>query len=371
MGGFISAIFRWRSEEVVVSHNTRQKLLASLQGCSVTIPDLQGLFRQWPQAVNPEVERLRIDVDQKLESLFPEGKRLQQIKKANAALFASSWWPYADFETLRIATYLSIWLFVWDDETDSCEFSSLCSDFEKAAKFRAQTLDFIRKSLTPMENQSASDVPSNVIIAMFGEIGQAVFKSSTPTQVESFLNELIFFVDMTDLEQRCQMSEKLPTVEEYRKRRMGSSAVGVCVAITEYCFGMTIPTEVMNEKDMRTLWDETNIIISISNDIVSIKKEVLQEQVDTLIPLLTERHGSAQTAIDVAFKLLCASVESFERVSKRFLARHAGDKELSEKLEKFVDGCRYACTGNLNWSLGSGRYLLGAKTTENGVKVTL
>jgi hypothetical protein len=30
------------------------------------------------------------------------------MKAADAALFGASWWPYADFETLRIATYLSI-----------------------------------------------------------------------------------------------------------------------------------------------------------------------------------------------------------------------------------------------------------------------
>ena len=58
------------------------------------------------------------------------------MKAADAASFAASWWPYASFETLRIATYLSIWvcisvdfsfialvclpevkLFTWDDGT--------------------------------------------------------------------------------------------------------------------------------------------------------------------------------------------------------------------------------------------------------------
>ena len=49
----------------------------------------------------------------------------------------------------------------------------------------------------------------------------------------AFINELLLFVEMTNIEQQFQMSEKLPTVEEYRQRRMGSSAVGMCLAITE------------------------------------------------------------------------------------------------------------------------------------------
>ncbi|CAG8949918.1 hypothetical protein HYFRA_00004248 [Hymenoscyphus fraxineus] len=372
MGLILSKLFRWPFQPQAVhdSQATRQKLLASLQGATVTIPNLRGLFNNWPQDVNPEVERLDEDVQRKLEELFSQEKRLRKMKAAKAALFGASWWPYADFDTLRVATYLSIWLFAWDDETDSCEFSTLCTDLEKATQFRAETLNYIRNVLEPAKNTQHSLLASNNIISMFGEIGDPVFKASTTAQAYSFLNELEFFVNMTDVEQRCQMSE-LPSVEEYQKRRMGSSAVGVCLAITEYCYGMEIPEHVMRGEKMRLLWDETNIIISTSNDILSIKKEIAQEQVDTLIPLLTQRHGSPQAAIDAAFEILSASVKSFEAVSKDLYAQYSEDQYLLLKLEKFIRGCRYACTGNLNWSLCSGRYALGDDSANETFQVTL
>ena len=53
-------------------------------------------------------------------------------------------------------------------------------------------------------------------------------------QIDGFLRELIFYIEMSALEQRVQISEKIPTIEEYLERRMGSGAVGVCWAITEY-----------------------------------------------------------------------------------------------------------------------------------------
>ena len=53
-------------------------------------------------------------------------------------------------------------------------------------------------------------------------------------QIDRFLRELIFYIEMSAVEQRVQISEKIPTIEEYQERRMGSSAVGVCLAITEY-----------------------------------------------------------------------------------------------------------------------------------------
>lgn len=51
--------------------------------------------------------------------------------------------------------------------------------------------------------------------------------------MRTFVDELIFFIDMCEEEQKFQMTPQLPTVEEYMKRRMGSSAVGVCLATME------------------------------------------------------------------------------------------------------------------------------------------
>ena len=32
------------------------------------------------------------------------------MKEADFALFSALWWPYADYEALRISTYLNIWV---------------------------------------------------------------------------------------------------------------------------------------------------------------------------------------------------------------------------------------------------------------------
>ena len=49
------------------TESSRQQLLKSLQGRSLHIPDLQALLDHWPQYVNPEVGRLRKDVDDRLQ----------------------------------------------------------------------------------------------------------------------------------------------------------------------------------------------------------------------------------------------------------------------------------------------------------------
>ena len=46
---------------------SRQQLLKSLQGRSLRIPDLQALLKHWPQYVNPELEHLQRDVNERLQ----------------------------------------------------------------------------------------------------------------------------------------------------------------------------------------------------------------------------------------------------------------------------------------------------------------
>ena len=47
------------------------------------------------------------------------------------------------------------------------------------------------------------------------------------------MQQIKFFVDMSEVEQRVQLSGLLPTVESYLRRRKSSSAVAVCLAIHE------------------------------------------------------------------------------------------------------------------------------------------
>lgn len=108
-----------------------------------------------------------------------------------------------------------------------------------------------------------------------------------------------------------------------------------------------------------------------SNDILSVKKELEVEQVDSLIPLLTLELGSVQAAVVEATQILRSSIDSFDKTAERLLSRVSYDASLKSDVQKFVDGCQCACTGNLNWSLESGRYRLGRKTTEGGLLMAL
>ncbi|KAI0190904.1 isoprenoid synthase domain-containing protein [Xylaria flabelliformis] len=271
------------------------------------------------------------------------------MKSSSIPLFAASWWPYASFEVLCVATTLSIWLFAWDDETDSLEFSSLNGDMESASVFRNQTVEYIREIMNQDKQGRSSTITQNRIIRSFKPIGDAICSSSNKFQSQTFLEELIFFIKMCEEEQKVQMNGRFPSVEEYLQRRMGSSAVGVCLAITEYATGATLPEEIMRDGSMKILWHETNMIISTVNDILSVKKEIGQSQPDTLIPLLFAKFNSMQAAIDEAVLIVSNSIDRFQRAESDILGRYATCPKIESVIQDHINAYKTACTANINW----------------------
>ncbi|KAH8662917.1 isoprenoid synthase domain-containing protein [Tricladium varicosporioides] len=328
----------------------RENLLSLIRGQSMTLPDIEYLLRHWPQSIHPELDRLYTDIELYLEGVFPAGKRLQKLKAAKIPLLGASWLPDVSYQALTISTYLLIWVFVWDDEMDSLEFSSIVADPKQAKVFRTATIEYIRACLDGDDIQAAK-ISSNPIITSFKPVGDAVASSCTNDQIAAFLSELELFVYMTGVEQLFQQEKMLPTVEEYQERRMGSSSVGALLSITEYAYDIDIPINVIKDHDVRILIDEANTIVSVTNDILSIKKEVAQGQVDSLIPLLYLRHGSLQVAVDSAMSTLRSSVVSLESAAERLKARYLHDERLTDDLMKYIESIKRSCTASLNWRL--------------------
>ncbi|KAF2630913.1 terpenoid synthase [Macroventuria anomochaeta] len=351
------------------SSATRELLLESLKGMTLAIPDLKAMIAHWPASVNLHKNLLRDEVHERFERLFPPGKRLQKMKLADAALFGSSWWPYASFEDLCVVTHLSTWLFAWDDELDSAEYSNLINDMDQATTFREYTIRYIRACLNQDYGEPiALDSP---IITDITRVCEAVRQGYPPEKTQIFLNELVYFVESCQLEQQNQVEGHLPTAQEYLQRRMGSGAVRVCLALSEFACRIVLPSEIMADPDMTTIWDATNIVICIMNDILSFKKELAQGQVDSILPVLFAEHGSMDTAMSIAASLIVQSIRSVDDAAERLLQRHGEDLILRRDLGDFIDSCKYACTGNLNWSLVSGRFQICQTTTTDGILVTL
>lgn len=108
-----------------------------------------------------------------MPSLFLDEKKLQALKDADFALFTACWWPNAAWDELVILAYLSVWLFVWDDEIDMTS-STLGVDYARAEKFRYETVRFVQHCMGFGDEGKEPPVPPNPIIHSFKVIGDAI-----------------------------------------------------------------------------------------------------------------------------------------------------------------------------------------------------
>ncbi|KAI1170629.1 terpenoid synthase [Nemania sp. FL0916] len=367
-----------KTHEDAVGYESRQSVLARMRGTSIYIPDLRPLLYSWPQGINPEVERLESEVSDILENVFSSSgdkKRLQKMKSSLFALFTASWWPLARYEKLRILAYLGIWLFAWDDDTDSNVYSAMIDDIDQSASFREETLKYLENSLS-FDERSHPGKSTNPIIDLFRPVGDAFSKAYDQRRMDIFLRELRFYINMCEEEQRIQHLNQVPTLEEYVHRRLGSGAVGVCLAATEFANNLDIPDDVMSQGFMEAVWRESNMVIIAANDLLSIKKEFDQEQIDSFVPLLMILDGvDAQQAVDTTVEMIKSAVTAFEEAEKEamlYCKAHCKERpNVLKDVRQFIDGCKHACTANLNWSLLTGRYDVGRQDAKGGLTVSL
>ncbi|KAJ5612617.1 terpenoid synthase [Penicillium lagena] len=355
---------------------SRQNVLQKLQNQTLHIKGLHSSFRNWPFQVNSYVDQVRYDVNYMVTRYgtlgfgrFPHHPKLHKLLQGDYGLFGATWWPNASYEGLLIATYLSLWLFMWDDELDS-DVGSLAGDFELGQEYRAETLDFVRSRLGLDESKTLWQ-SSNEVINSFDVIGDALRESCSRDQRERFLHEFRFFMDKSETEQALRLKEDLVTVDEFSRYRLGTSAVRVVLAINEFCNGTHLPPEVTDDPEFDKLWDLTNVNICNVNDLLSVKKEIAQGSAESLVPILFAELGSAQKAVDQVMHTIRLTIKEFDISAKRLRMRHSNNREVAQMLDSFILGCKYYCTGNLSWSMSTGRYGVYQDLESEDIVITL
>ena len=132
---------------------------------------------------------------------------------------------------------------------------SLWDDVDSYQSYRAETLDYVRLYLgLSCDRDRRSVKPSLQIIRGFEVIGKALRNvynvgGCRPLiqdllrrtadqfileQLERLSKEMEVYMEMSEQEQRVRLNGALPSVEEFWEYRLGSSAVGVCLAVLEY-----------------------------------------------------------------------------------------------------------------------------------------
>lgn len=303
--------------------------------------------------------------------------RRGRLEASDFASFAALWWPHASLEKLEILAYLVIWLFTWDDEIDE-PTGAFSTDFTGAQAYRERTLRFVghclglndtSSSLSGGDKHEDALLPQNEIVQSFDVIGSALRASYNRGQCQRFHDEMARFMAASEDEQAGRLTGHIPSLDEYWSFRLGTSAVYIGSAAGEYSISSRIPDTLMrSDATMQTIWDETNVIISITNDLLSLRKEMQLDCIDSIVPLVFASTGDVQRAVSEAVGALRAARERFDDAAEDLMARRYEHEDTRSQVEEFIKVQRSNCVGNLVWRWASrSPSRSGLRTTSKGL----
>lgn len=387
----------------------REDVAAALRGQTFVLPEFEKLFSCWPSHTSPHLEQLQTEVKAHITQLlacnssfkYPDPVRKQkELLAIDLPYFVATWWPNASLDNLLTLAKCALWLFMWDDEIDSSG-SSLGGDMSGACEYRQITMQFIAAKL-----DLANDRPitTNVLITSFEDIGNVIATKEDFEQRHRFYREIDSFVSSTEPEQLRRSSAMLPSLQDYLDTRMGTSGVRV-LAVLYDLLNDDLLTDVRlaatSLQDpcpaLEFLTTQCNLIISLTNDILSLKKEVEAGATDSAIPILfadkQDFSDATQTAVDMitnskkAFddvvQLICwnSSTEEERKQLKFFVAEETSKhyplnvEALNfmpeESVLSFITALQTMVTGNIAWSMRSKRYGLQKVLTSGSRKIVL
>ncbi|KAK4560839.1 hypothetical protein LTR86_005419 [Recurvomyces mirabilis] len=236
------------------SHTSAEQVIAEIRGQSLVIPDLWQYMpaEHWPVDLNPDLQRLREHVKERFQWMIeriPSKRRgLRKVEAQDLGRFGAGWWPYAEYERMETCTDLCTWLFIWDDEIDEAggEFNS---DYQHAQQCREDIVNFVCE-LLDLPPYRTVDTSFRPILETSRDVWQRLRKDMTlrrqsfdtlkikvsanmyehVDERQNLAKEIRIYLEMVGYEQGLRMRSSLPTLEEYWRLRMATSAVKITTA---------------------------------------------------------------------------------------------------------------------------------------------
>ncbi|KHN95383.1 Terpenoid synthase [Metarhizium album ARSEF 1941] len=311
----------------------REGVLETMKSASLEPPDLDHLFEHWPRATSPHYRILREEADAFLTWVVPPGRKRESYLASDFAWLFASWFPYAPLEALKILTCANIWLFLWDDEIDAAT-GSLWDAWDAAEAFRQVTKDFVRACLGLARDTGDPYALADDIRIYSG--GKALGRLAK-----------IY----GNVEQRVRLSDSIQTIEQFCSVRPASSGASQEMCYLPLACGypvLELPGKVLNDAAFQTCWSRCEEIVAYVNDVWSVRREIDDNAIDSLVPLFYAQQGDLDKAWLLTVDMIATKVKEFDDAAESLLRRFASAPE-SPKLTDFVKGCRYICTGNLMW----------------------
>ncbi|KAL5518434.1 hypothetical protein ACEPAH_116 [Sanghuangporus vaninii] len=306
---------------------------------ALKLPDLQSLTPFNWAGCNPLYSPSKRESTEWMLShgIFPD-LSCSRLLASHPELLGAYIYPYADANTLRIATDVLTILFALDEVTDG--------QGEQEALASRNTF------VNALTGKSIDDM--SPIAAFTRDYMKRI--SGVPIELlERFVSHFVEYIDATTREAGHRSNCKIPTLEDHIKLRRDNGGVLPTFDVMEVALGITLPPEVFSDRDFQSMVIAANDMICYANDIFSYAKEYADglDGCNIITVLIHNKGLSHQDAIDESGKLYKRCIDTF--LTCKATLRSFGP-EADEMIRGYVYGLEQWISGHNAWTLETRRY---------------
>ncbi|KNG47736.1 terpenoid synthase [Stemphylium lycopersici] len=318
----------------------RAEIIARLRGQEIHVPDVYYIYADWEAKVHPDVDVLRHHLEGYFEKFISTENIRRKQRKVDNGLCVGHFWTHVPSDRFLILGELVAWFFFWDDEIDC---GTLTDDRDKTEAYCDDTLEFIRHCLQP---ELEGHIPA-------------------PEARDRFAATIYDFVLGVRTSQ-ATWAQGISTLEDYTARRLRTVGTNPCVAVMQWAYGLSLPQSVWDHEAMVAITREVAISDFLWNDIVSLRKEIDDGDIDSAVPVIVWNEGcSAQVAVDRCVKMVEESWKRLREAEERLEDVYASEPEqVKSDIKTLVGGCKDVLVGHMVYSLKIPRNMSAARMSE-------
>jgi 5-epi-alpha-selinene synthase len=308
----------------------------------IVYPSLSCPF---PSAINPHAEQAQQATVAwaRRFCLLQRDAAFQRLNRLQYGMLMARAYPCAPREALQIVTDWSTWLFLLDDQ---CDEAGIGQDPEQLMYLHTRLISVLRGE--------PADRDEGPFVHSLYDLYARMQAYAPQGWLERFSQSVAQYFTANVWEANNRRRGTIPDAKTYCAMRLFTSAVYPCLMLIEVTEGLHLPPQAYNHPDVQDMAKMANNVISWSNDIVSLEKELRQGDVHNLALILShEQKLSLQAAVNRVGALHDAEVRAFVAMSERL---PAFSPAVDNDLQRYVMGMRFWMRANLDWSFATTRY---------------
>lgn len=274
-------------------------------------------------------------------NLITEELAYERCCASKIAWLVARFFPNAPLEELQIACDWTTWIFILDDYSEANGHRG-----DRLAKIYTRFIDILA-------GVDVNDQDEPLAHAL-RDIQQRLLRKITPDWMLRFIHRVEECFESWLWEAKNRAAGAVPDVATYIKMRQFTSGLYTWFELIVPSELIESPQKVWQEPIMQQLTSMANNIISWTNDISSLDKELRDNDVHNLVFALQHDHRlTLEEALERAVELHNAQMQAFIDLEQRLSLFGAG---VDANVKRYMLGLRSMIGGHLDWLQETGRY---------------